>query len=140
MNTTLKAEIYTLQKSFTDLPKIEIIKDIEAGDDCDWIQIRFDDACKGHLFMSHPYPCKYVVVYPPDRLHFNPKTKDLEAIFFTSDSVTSVVKEMIHEYENPPKPISLGSNFSFAISTFLHVWDDLQTPERRFVPPELHVN
>lgn len=111
MNATLKAEIYTLQKSFTGLPKIEIMKDIEAGDDCDWIQVRFDDTSKGHLFMSNPYPCRYVVLYPPDRLHFNKRTKNLEAVFFTSECITSIVNQMIHEYENPPKPISLGSNF-----------------------------
>lgn len=111
MNATLKAEIYTLQKSFTDLPKFEIMKDIEAGDDCDWIQIRFDDTSKGHLFMSNPYPCRYVVLYPPDRLHFNKRTKNLEAVFFTSECITSIVNQMIHEYENPPKPISLGANF-----------------------------
>jgi hypothetical protein len=50
-------------------------------------------------------------MYPPDRLHFNKETLDREAIFFTSDLVSTVVEEMFREYMNPPQPISLGSNF-----------------------------
>ena len=111
MNVLLKAEVKQLQRTFMDFPKVIVEKDTEDGGDCDWIMIQFDEKNKGHLFLCEDYPCRYVTVYPPNKLHFNKKTLEMEAVFFTSDCISDVVENMVLEYKAPPRKIFLGSNF-----------------------------
>lgn len=111
MNALLKTEVKQLQGSFTHLPEIIMRKNMEDGDDCDWIEIRFGEKSSGHLFLTDEYPCRYVTVYPPDRFHLNKEKLELEMVFFTSDRIGAVVEQMILEYMHPSKKLSIGSNF-----------------------------
>ena len=110
MNSVLNTDVAEVEQSFGD--RFRIISAItKTSPDRLWIQILFDDKTTGHLFVPPEYPCRYLVIYPANRLHLNTSSGRKESVFFTSDPIPAVVERMIRDYAVAGPLLTLGSSY-----------------------------
>ena len=110
MNSVLNTDVAEVEQSFGD--RFRIISAVtKTSPDRLWIQILFDDKTVGHLFVPLEYPCRYLVIYPANRLHLNASSGRKESVFFTSDPIPAVVERMIRDYAVAGPVLTLGSSY-----------------------------
>lgn len=106
----LNADVAEVKQSFGD--RFRIISAItKSSPERMWIQICFGDKTTGHLFVPPEYPCRYLVIYPANRLHFDASSGRRESVFFTSDPIPVVVGRMIRDYAVAGPVLTLGSSY-----------------------------